>query len=92
MQTAEFAECISQTDFIQKMNYRRSSSFIYLYKIRQKHNSIKNIYHFNHCIYLRKFLLKGQLFGREILKYFKLMIKYTNMQEKEITNLSMNNF
>jgi len=45
MLTAESDVYISQTDYIQKTNYLQSSSFIYLYKIRQKHNDIRDIYH-----------------------------------------------
>ena len=73
MLTAESDVYISQTDYIQKTNYLQNSSFIYLYKIRQKHNDIRDIYHW---IIVHTFKISTQrTFVRGNLKFRNLLRK-----------------
>lgn len=69
MQTAESVVSTSQIDYILKMNYLQSSSFIYLCKTKQNNDISIDIYHFNHCTYLGKSLLKDLLGGKTSKPY-----------------------
>lgn len=69
MQTAESVVSISQIDYILKMNYLQSSSFIYLCKTKENNDISIDIYHFNHCTYLGKSLLKDLLGGKSSKPY-----------------------